>query len=221
MNARRDRRLSAAVLCGGKSSRAGFDKQSIRLDGKWIAEWIAQLLSATFDEVLLVTNQPERYINSSARVCGDIFADAGPLGGIHAALSNAKYSRVFVTACDMPNVSEAYLRWLSRAALTYGAKKDALVVRLENGMLEPMNAIYAESSLPQIEQALRLGERKITALLHRLDTLYLPESKLEQFGGRESLFFNMNTPEEILNFQSLWNSRETKYIESREFSIER
>ena len=220
MKTLRDSGLSAAVLCGGKSSRAGFDKQTIRVDGMWIAEWIAQLLSDVFDEVLLVTNQTARYRNSSARVCGDIFPDAGPLGGIHAALWNAKHSHVFITACDMPNVSEAYLRWLSHAALTYGAEKDALVVRLANGMLESMNAIYAKSGIPKMEQALCLGERKITALLQRMDTLYVPETALEQFGGREKLFFNMNTPEEISTYQNLSNPRDTIHTKLREISTE-
>ena len=204
MTARKDSaaNFSAAVLCGGKSRRAGFDKQTIQVDGLWIAVRIAQSLATVFDDVLLVTNRPELYRDSGFRVVGDILPDAGPLGGIHAGLAYAKQEQLFVTACDMPYVNEHYLRWLCRAARDEGAEKDALVVRLTNGMLEPMNAIYRKSCLPEVERSITGGERKIADLLQRIDTLYLPESALASFGGRERLFFNMNTPEEIQYYQS-------------------
>lgn len=153
--------FSAAVLCGGKSRRAGFDKQTIQIDGLWIAVRIAQSLATVFDDVLLVTNRPELYRDSGFRVVGDILPDAGPLGGIHAGLTYAKQEQLFVTACDMPYINEHYLRWLCRAARDEGAKKDALVVQLVNGMLEPMNAIYRKSCLPQVERSIIGGERKI------------------------------------------------------------
>lgn len=209
MTARKDSaaNFSAAVLCGGKSRRAGFDKQTIQVDGLWIAVRIAQSLATVFDDVLLVTNRPELYRDSGFRVVGDILPDAGPLGGIHAGLTYAKQEQLFVTACDMPHVNEGYLRWLCRAARDEGAKKDALVVQLINGMLEPMNAIYRKSCLPEVERSITGGERKIADLLQRIDTLYLPESALAPFGGRERLFFNMNTPEEIQYYQSRQNTR--------------
>ena len=209
MTARKDSAagFSAAVLCGGKSRRAGFDKQTIRIDGQWIAVQIAQALAHVFNDVLLVTNRPELYRDSGFRVVGDILPDAGPLGGIHAGLTYAKQEQLFVTACDMPYVNEGYLRWLCRAAVDEGAAKDALVVRLENDMLEPMNAIYRKNCLPQVERSIIGGERKIADLLERMDTLYLPESALAPFGGRETLFFNMNTPEEIQYYQSRQNTR--------------
>jgi molybdopterin-guanine dinucleotide biosynthesis protein A len=189
--------MSAIVLCGGKSRRAGFDKQTIRIDSELIAMRIAGALRPFFDEVILVTNQPSLYAQSPYRVVEDIIKEAGPLGGIHAGLTCVKGDWAFVTACDMPNVSEAYLHWLFRYVEEEGATTDALVVRHENGMLEPMNALYAKRCLPQMEQALLQNERKIADLLLRIHTLYLPARELAAFGGSETLFFNMNTPQEI------------------------
>lgn len=187
--------LSAVVLCGGKSSRAGFDKQTIVIDGRWIALWIAHSLAQVFDDVLLVTNRPDLYRVSGFRVIGDIIPNAGPLGGIHAGLTNAKHDWVFVTACDMPNVSSDYLRWM--AGLTQETKAEAIVVRQENGFLEPMNACYHKNCLPAMQRALLDGDRKTADFLEKIETHYLPEQELEPFGGRETLFFNMNTPDEI------------------------
>jgi molybdenum cofactor guanylyltransferase len=187
--------LSAVVLCGGKSLRAGFDKQTIIIDGQWIALWIAHALAQVFDDVLLVTNRSELYANSGFRVASDIIPNAGPLGGIHAGLTNAKHDWVFVTACDMPNVSNAYLRWM--AGLARETTAEAIVVQQENGFLEPMNAFYRKSCLSEIQRALLGGERRIADFLEKIGTHYLPEQELRPFGTRETLFFNMNTPEEI------------------------
>ncbi|HWP22342.1 MAG TPA: molybdenum cofactor guanylyltransferase [Candidatus Cryosericum sp.] len=200
MIAARKSGLCAIVLCGGKSLRAGFDKQTIRIDGKPIAVWIAEALLDVFDEAILVTNQPALYDSARIRIVEDILPDMGPLGGIHAGLTHCSGEGAFVTACDMPNISPAYLRLLAREASGKRGVFDAVAVRLDNGMLEPMNAIYAKRALPQIERMLVNGERKTSDLLRRLNTRFLSEGEIQPFGGREKLFFNMNTPEEIQTY---------------------
>ena len=186
---------SAVVLCGGKSTRAGFDKQTIRIDNMWIAEWIADRLANVFDEVLLVTNRPALYAHTPFLIVQDLIRGVGPLGGIHAGLTYARHDWVFVTACDMPNISEDYLRLLARLARE--TTSDALVVRQENGFPEPMNAFYHKNCLPVMEQSLLNGERKIADFLQKISASDLPERELIPLGGHESLFYNMNTPEEI------------------------
>jgi molybdenum cofactor guanylyltransferase len=189
--------LSAFVLCGGKSLRAGFDKQTLQLNGKLIAEWIADELSETFSEITLVTNQPQLYRSSRYRVVEDLIPDRGPLGGIHAGLANSTGEFAFVTACDMPNISQAYLRFLKEEVAQEKNAFDAVAVRLDNGMLEPMSALYAKRTLPLIEEMLQNNERKAADLLLRVNTRYVSESEILPYGGREYLFFNMNTPDEI------------------------
>ena len=213
MTSRRKNRLSAIVLCGGKSVRAGFDKQTIRIGGKLVAEWIACELMRELDDVTLVTNQPELYCASRFRVVKDIFTNMGPLGGIHAGLVNCENDVAFVTACDMPNIDHDYLRFLKRESKKSGNEVDAIAVRLDNGMLEPMQAIYSKRVVPQIEQMLSRGERKAADLLQSQRTRYLSEAELIPFGGRGKLFFNMNTPDEIQTYfqkiqaDAYWNVR--------------
>lgn len=200
MLTRRKADCSAIVLCGGKSLRAGFDKQTIRIEGKPIAAWIADELQRTFDNVILVTNQPMLYDAKRYRLVEDIVPDMGPLGGIHAGLTYCESKYAFVTACDMPNIHQGYLRLLQREVQRANQPFDAVAVRLDNGMLEPMNAIYAKRILPQIERMLFCDERKTSHLLGQIRTRYLSELEINPFGGREKLFFNMNTPEEIQSF---------------------
>lgn len=202
--------LSAVVLCGGKSLRAGFDKQTIRIGGKPIAVWIAEALLEVFSEAILVTNQPALYDSVRIRVVADILPDMGPLGGIHAGLSYCESAYAFVTACDMPNIHQGYLRLLKREVQRTNQPFDAVAVRLDNGMLEPMNAIYAKRVLPQIERMLANGERKASDLLGQISTRYLSELEIQPFGGRNGLFYNMNTPDEISAYLAQLQAQQAK-----------
>ncbi len=214
MTIRRKNRMSAVVLCGGKSQRAGFDKQTIRIGGKLIAEWIACELLRVLDDVTLVTSQPDLYRDSDTRirVVEDIYPNMGPLGGIHAGLMSCEHEIAFVTACDMPNIDLSYLRFLKREAARSKNGFDAMAVRLDNGMFEPLQALYPKRAVPQIEQMLSCGERKTADLLQRLNTRYLSEEDLIPFGGKETLFFNMNTPEEIRLYIAKMQMREEKQL---------
>lgn len=197
MLTRRKVDCSAIVLCGGKSVRAGFDKQTIRIEGKPIAAWIADELRRAVDNVILVTNQPMLYDSMRYRVVQDIIPNMGPLGGIHAGLMNCESEFAFVTACDMPHIHPGYLRLLKRKVQRTNQPIDAVAVRLDNDMLEPLNALYARRVLPQIEQMLLHGERKASNLLRQSNTRYLSEQDIKPFGGRAGLFYNMNTSDEI------------------------
>ena len=50
---------SAIILCGGKSTRMGFDKQKIRINDQLIVLHIANQLALLVDEIIIVTNNPE------------------------------------------------------------------------------------------------------------------------------------------------------------------
>lgn len=206
----RSNESSAIVLCGGKSLRAGFDKQTICIEGNPIAEWIADALSRTFSEVILVTNQPTLYDSVRYCVTEDLIPNMGPLGGIHAGLTYCKNDFALVTACDMPNICHAYLRLLKKEAEKGNGEYDAIAVRLDNGMVEPMNALYARRTLPQIEQMLFLGERKTSDLLRRLKMRYLSEDEIKPFGERARLFLNMNTPDEIQSYFAQVQAQESE-----------
>ncbi len=192
--------VSAVVLCGGKSTRAGMDKQTIRINGTLIAERIADELASVFREVILVTNHPAFYASTRHRVIEDVFHEAGPLGGIHAGLSAATAERVFVTACDMPNIDLPFVRWVSRMAKKQANRCDVIALKLDNGMFEPMNAVYSRRCLPCITQMLEENNRKLGNLLTATRTHFLTEAQLARFGGTERLFFNMNTPLEIQHY---------------------
>ena len=79
-------RCSAVLLAGGKSSRMGRDKALLEIDGEPL--WRRQLatLRALEPEQLMVSGPPR----GEGETVADEIEDAGPLGGVAAALPNAR-----------------------------------------------------------------------------------------------------------------------------------
>src|SRR5215510_11140566 len=96
---------SAAILAGGRASRfGGRDKGALVIDGRSIRDRQIDTLARVdgVAEILLVGGA---IAHARARTVADHVPGMGPLGGIHAALSEAQHPIVFVAAGDMPHLS--------------------------------------------------------------------------------------------------------------------
>ena len=106
--------IAGAILAGGKNSRmGGRDKSFIEIGGTSIIERTIRLFEGIFEEIILVTNSPYAYKDYAGRIImiEDEIKDAGPLGGIHAALSKTSGKGVFFVACDMPFLHNDIIGW--------------------------------------------------------------------------------------------------------------
>lgn len=86
---------TAVILCGGKSSRMGFDKSKIEIKGKYLIELIAEKLETVFDEVILVAEKKDKFKTLKYTVLEDLKKEYGPAGGMHTALKYANSKYVF------------------------------------------------------------------------------------------------------------------------------
>ncbi|NIO72129.1 MAG: NTP transferase domain-containing protein, partial [Anaerolineae bacterium] len=64
--------VSGIVLAGGQSSRLGTDKSFVNVNGQPLIEHIVAKLARLSDDVIIVTNSPEKYDHLEARLVGDI-----------------------------------------------------------------------------------------------------------------------------------------------------
>ncbi|MGI5838154.1 MAG: molybdenum cofactor guanylyltransferase [bacterium] len=188
---------TAAILAGGKSSRMGFDKQLLTLDGKRFHVQIIEQLRQLFGDVLLVTNKPEFYRELPVRVCSDVFPGRGPLGGIHAALFNAQSRYVYVLACDMPCVCPGYIHYQMK--LLRRNPSGACVTRKED-WLEPFNAFYSTDTLPILSRHLQEGKSSLYFFLKEINAAILAEETARRFDPEMNMFLNLNTPAEYEAF---------------------
>jgi molybdopterin-guanine dinucleotide biosynthesis protein A len=184
--------ISAAILAGGHARRfGGADKASLVVGGARIIERQLAALASVADDIRIVSNDPPRYAALGVRVIQDQIRDAGPLGGLHAALVDATHPGVIVLACDLPFVTTALLETLANE-FGAGAEIDAVVPRSARG-LEPLCAVYATRLADVARRRIDAGELDVRGLLQDVRVSELPAERLAPFDDA-SLFLNVNTP---------------------------
>ena len=92
----------------------------------------------------------------------------GPMGGIHAALKEAKNDWIFVVPCDMP----LWETFLVEEILKYRLDNDIVVPQIREHM-EPLFALYKKTCIDGIEQCLNNNIVKVLELYPLVKTNYL------------------------------------------------
>ena len=124
----------------------------------------------------------------------DIFPGCGPLGGIHAALSNSKTRFNLIIAVDTPFLAPEFLAYLAERAIN----SSAIVTTPEiDDYTQPLCTVYSLDFRSIAEQALRQGTYKIVPLFPKDQTLIIKEAELRQFAFAADMFENLNTPEDL------------------------
>ncbi len=184
--------VTAAILAGGASSRMGTNKALLMVDGAPIITRTYKILAGLFHEVIIVTNTPDEYAFLPCRKVPDIFPGVGSIAGLHSALAHSTEERTFVTACDMPFVETATIRYLCELQQS---GFDA-VIPFSSGGQEPLHAVYAAKCTEVFEKAIQGNERKILDILARMKTRLVTWEEIQGISASSRSFLNVNTPEE-------------------------
>ena len=187
------RAVAGVILAGGRASRmGGRNKAFAAIAGETIAARTLRLFHRLFPQVLIATNEPDRYRSLGAEVVRDAFPGAGPLAGIHAAMRASRHPHVFVAACDMPGLDAGVIEFL----LGRIGEADAIVPCWDDDV-EPLHAVYAVRLLPAIEDSLASGRCAMRQFLPLIQVDYVTETELRGLAGTARSFTNVNTPEEL------------------------
>jgi len=200
---------SAVILAGGAGSRLGAEKWQLRFEGRPLICWTVEKLLMAADEVIVAARdvrQVERLelLVPEARFCVDLIPGWGPVAGLAAAMRCARGRMAFATACDLPFLDLQVVKRLFSFAEGY----QAAVPVWENGMMEPLHAVYSREDLQRACQtALEGNRRRISAPLGDL-RLNLVSVELLRSADPELLtFFNVNTREDLMKARRLWAGR--------------
>jgi molybdenum cofactor guanylyltransferase len=138
------RSVSGVILAGGANKRfGGLIKANIEIEGKTILSGIIEKISDYVEEIIVVTNSPQEFNHyRGITLVGDVFANAGPLGGIHAGMNSSAKEAVFVLAGDMPLLNTTIID--KQIKLWKNSHCDILVPRVGINF-EPLHAIYSKS----------------------------------------------------------------------------
>lgn len=185
---------TAAILCGGKSSRMGFDKCGIKIDDKYLVELIGERLEEVFEEVILISNDLYKFEDIKYKVVLDIIPESGPMGGIYSALSYASSQNVFITAGDMPVINTEYIKYMMDIIEKEGPDG---AVSLKGGYVEPLYAFYSKSMIERFEGHIRKESFKLLSVIKESNIHYIPEKEVRMFSEDMDIFTNLNYREDL------------------------
>ena len=146
----------------------GRDKALLPLQGATMVERIAAQVNAAAGNVTLI-GRPEKYGHLGFPVVSDEIENCGPLGGLYTALRLGRADWNLLVACDMPNVTEAFLSQLFDAA--EASDSDCLVPEI-NGKTDPLCAVYHRRLVTATESAVRRKLFKMQDFVSTLSTTY-------------------------------------------------
>lgn len=209
-----------AILAGGQNRRYGAHKALAQVAGQPILSRVMDALGGVLPDLILVANEPEIYAPAGLPMRSDARPGTGALGGVYTALLWAREAGrpgILAVACDMPFLSPALLARLLEVAAPGGAGARAGRVMANGSMpasgavglpdvvvpasegprgVEPLCAYYSTRCIPAIEAELARGERHIIGFFADVRVATLPLDEVHSFGRAETLFLNVNTPEE-------------------------
>ncbi|MEW9701273.1 molybdenum cofactor guanylyltransferase [Paenibacillus sp. SI8] len=197
--------LSGVILAGGANRRMkGERKALLPFGGQPLIVRQIDRMREICDEMIVVTNDPKPFLNivdRSVRIITDFFEGHGPLGGMHAALSLAKYASVWVVGCDMPFISS------KAAQLLLQRKLDGFeaVVPLVAGEVYPLHGIYDRACVPHIAPLLKQGETRVSSLLKHVFWNELGDRFLHENGVDLNFVSNIKTFEDYEAMKRLDN----------------
>jgi len=122
----------------------------------------------------------------------DAVLNAGPLGGVVAALRTSPHRLLAVVGVDLPWVDPGLIRMLADLI------GDRDVALCETGVgVEPLHAVYSTSLLAAAETTLAGPDRSLRRLIGTANALRVPESAWRGAGFSERFARNINTPEDL------------------------
>ena len=183
-------KMSAVILCGGKSRRMGTDKAMLTAEGTPNAVRLLRALSgddSPCTDVWLSIGTGESYPDIHVQKVSDRFPGCGPMGGLEAALTVCREEYLFVTPVDTPFADALLARELMTYMTETSRQRDAVLVIDGSGRLQTLLGIYHKRVLPALTQRLARD------FLRDLDVAYVKAQALTD-GVRKST--SCNTPQE-------------------------
>jgi molybdenum cofactor guanylyltransferase len=185
---------SGVILAGGVASRyAGEVKALLPVGGKKNLDHIYEVFTGLFEEIILVTNDPFKYLDWDLMIGTDLYPIRSSLTGLHAGLFYSSNPYVFFSASDTPFLNGNLIKLLLEKIDNH---TDVIIPETSIG-LEPLCAVYSKRCLQSIEHQLFKKDFKISKFFKKIRMKKVQETQLRQKDPNLLSFFNINTPEDL------------------------
>ncbi len=187
--------ITGVILAGGRSTRMGGDDKGLMpFRGYPMAMHVLLRLAPQVGSVLISANQNlDTYHGLGHPVITDLISDAGPLGGIHAALKICNTDFLLTAPCDVPLLPTDLAERLGHAL--QGSSADAAVVAT-GPWLQPLFCLMRSSLRDPIESYLNDSGRKADGWHAHCNVIHVP------FDDQPEAFANINTQDDLKQLES-------------------
>ncbi len=196
---------TGVILAGGENLRfSGKQKALMQVGGKRILDRIFDVMSGVFKDIILVTNNPGRYLEWDATIVTDLLPVRSSLTGIHTGLFYARTDYAFFTASDTPFLKKEMI-----TAIFDGISPGIDIVMPEtNHGREPLCALYSRNCLESARHSIENGRFKIMRAFRKKNVRIISEKTSRKADPRLLSFFNVNTQEDLRVAETLLRADE-------------
>jgi molybdopterin-guanine dinucleotide biosynthesis protein A len=178
-----------AVLAGGHSSRMGTDKAALEYQDAAFIDHILATMSIVLSDVVVCGGTHEGRVP----VLTDSVENAGPLGGLLAALDHADGRPVVIVPTDMPLVSVELITRLADPELVGSGVR---VARADD-QIQPLCAAYGSDIGAVVRARLERSQRSAMGLIESL-------TSVDYIDTDSHTLTNINTPQEYAALTEAW-----------------
>ena len=194
---------TGVILSGGLANRYdGIEKALLRVGGDRILDRLYEIYRELFDEIILVTNNPEKFLEWDLLIVSDLFPIRSSLTGIHAGLFYMTNPYAFISACDTPFLKKEMIETIIGKIDT---QIDIVMPETAAGF-EPLCAAYSKRCLEAAQNHLEREKLKITRTFRKSRIKTISEKALRKIDPELVSFFNINTPDDLKRAEEMVKS---------------
>lgn len=187
---------SAIILAGGRSSRMGQAKATLRFGNLTLIERTISELARAFDDIVVVAAPESEAIEipalgAATTIVRDDDAYQGPAGALARGLRAARHELAFACSCDLPMLRSEVAAWMLSLADGY----DAVIPRVD-GRLQPLHAVYRRRCARALDAMIARGEHRVGAIADAVNARVVSEAEYRGADPDALSCFNINTPED-------------------------
>jgi molybdenum cofactor guanylyltransferase len=184
--------ITAYIIAGGKSSRFGMDKSLHILGGIPLIEHVILALRPVFSRIGIIADDGVKFEFLGLPCYPDIIPGLGPMGGLYTALSHSNTDKIFVTACDMPNLNSDFISYMASRSKDYD-----VVIPVINEYYEALHAIYSSNCLVPVQKSIKEGKRQIFRFFDEVRVLKISEKEIAAYAEPSLIFKNINSVDDL------------------------
>ena len=190
--------VTCIILAGGASRRMGRDKAFIQIEGIRLLDYVYRKCRELFSEIIIVTNQPQQFVDYQTPVVPDEIPGIGSIGGLYTGLRRASNYYSFCVACDMPFLKPELI-----ARIIEKRSNSDIVIPKTRAGLEPLHALYSKRCIEPLKKYIEKGDLKISNILVEVKVQYCSEEEIKKVDPSLLSFMNVNTKKELFKIQQM------------------